>query len=81
MSEREIPWSALVEGDRLKSQKTGKFYEVEQVRKMADGYHIKVAGIAKEIVRHGGPGDTTCIVQRGPTGEAVDVWFEVLSSG
>lgn len=81
MTEIELAWSLLAEGDQLKSVKNGKFYEVEQVRKMSDGVHIKLAGIAREIVRQDHPNDAKAIVRRGPTGNAVDVWVEVLSSG
>jgi hypothetical protein len=85
MTEREISWSSLVEGDRLKSIKTGKFYEVERVYQerhpgRAGQYRIKLAGIDKVVFRPT-EAEPTAIVQRGATGNAVDVWIEVLSSG
>ena len=83
--EREIPWSALVEGDQLKSIKNGKFYEVERVHQerhpaRAGQYRIKLAGIDKVVFRPT-EAEPAAIVQRGETGKAVDVWIEVLSSG
>lgn len=80
MTEQTIAWSLLAEGDQLKSLKNGKFYEVERAMKMADGVHIRLAGIAREIVRPT-PAEPRATVRRGPTGKAVDVWVEVLSSG
>ena len=83
MTERRIPWWELVEGDQLKSVKTGKFYEVESVLALntnPTSYRIRLAGIKNPISR---PTDAEpeAIVKRGPTGQAVDVWIEVLSSG
>jgi hypothetical protein len=80
MTEASLPWSSLVEGDQVKSVRNGKFYEVESTAKMMDGYHIKLTGIVKPIVR---PtlAEPQAVVRRGATGRAVDVWIEVLSSG
>lgn len=78
--ETKLPWSSLVEGDQVKSVKNGKFYTVESTMKMMDGYHLKLAGIAKPIVRPT-PAEPAAIVRRGATGRAVDVWVDVLSSG
>jgi hypothetical protein len=47
---------------------------------MMDGYHIKLAGIVRPIVRPT-PAEPQAVVRRGATGRAVDVWVEVLSSG
>lgn len=77
--EIRLPWSSLVEGDQIKSVRNGKFYEVKSTIKMRDGYHIKLAGIAKPIVRPT-PAHPQAIVHRGETGRAVDVWADVLSS-
>jgi hypothetical protein len=80
MTEIKLPWSSLVEGDQVKSVRNGKFYEVESTAKMMDGYHIKLTGIAKPIMRPT-PAEPKAVVRRGATGRAVDVWVDVLSSG
>jgi hypothetical protein len=80
VTEQTIDWSLLTEGDQVKSVKNGRFYEVERTARMADGIHIRLAGVAREIVRPT-PAEPRATVRRGPTGKAVDVWVEVLSSG
>jgi hypothetical protein len=78
----QIEWSALAEGDRLKSVANGKFYEVLKTVRMSDGVHITLdlGGKPKTVIRPT-PIEPKATVQRGPTGKAVDVWIEVLSSG
>ena len=78
---REIGWYEVVEGDRLKSVKTGDFYEVtaaygsRTARKIGVNVNGKVQMITRPI-----EGEPTAFVKRGATGQAVDVFVEVFSS-
>lgn len=76
----EILWNQLAEGDQLKSVRNGRFYAVERTAAMKDGIHVKLAGIAREIVRPT-PAEPRATVRRGATGQAVDMFVTVLSSG
>lgn len=82
----ETPWSQVVEGDLLRSPKNGKFYEVESVRPEAHYFasfkvtRIKLAGIGDAIFRPR-DGELTAFVKRGATGNAVDTFIDVFSSG
>lgn len=79
---QEVGWHEVCEGDRLKSMKTGLFYEVEYVITLRDGKsrQIKLADIEKRITRPT-EAEPTAFVKRGAAGKAVDIFVDVFSSG
>jgi hypothetical protein len=78
----EIEWHELAEGDQLRSAKTGLFWEVIAVQKIKDGYQI---GIRKDdkraLITRPTEAEPTAWVKRGPTGQIVDSFVTVWSSG
>jgi len=80
---REIGWHEVVEGDRIKSVKTGKFYEVDDTFKFGKEFKISVRTGPDNAVTITRPteAEPTAFVKRGQTGKAVDVFVEVFSSG
>lgn len=79
---REVGWHEVVEGDLLKSVKTGKFYPVIGTLKGPEKYRISVLvdGVRRDIGRPT-EAEPTAIVKRGATGKAVGVFVDVFSSG
>jgi len=78
--EQEIGWHKLAEGDELKSRKNGRFYPVTKVLKVKAGYEITLAGVPNKIVRPN-EAEPSAVVRRGATGQAVDEFVHVFSSG
>ena len=78
MEEKEIRWGLVVESDQIHSARTGKWYEVEQVRLVRGLVVVKVAGVPKPLK----PQDPQAMVtvRRGPTGDAVDL-IQIIFSG
>lgn len=74
-----IEWAHLAEGDELYHPKTKRWFVVERVRKMADGYHLTLTGAPKDIVRPT-PAEPQAVVRRGATGSAVDVLVSGLET-
>lgn len=79
MEEKEIPWSMVVESDKVYSSKTKKWYEVIYSANRPNG---------TTAVRFKGVGNLQCPksadlvkVQRGQTGVAVDMFIEIICSG
>lgn len=79
MTEIELPWKMIVEGDQIFSAKTGRWYEVRGMVSIKGTSKVKIfaKGIPKAFEREA---DQTTRVRRGPTGDAVDV-FQIIFSG
>lgn len=75
---KPIPWSRVVESDRVFSTNTGRWYEVLEISRAGAKVRVRFVGVAKPF-----PVDPDAVVQvvRGATGDAVDIFVEVMSSG
>lgn len=75
---KPAPWSTVVESDRVLSVKTGRWYEVLEVQRAGDAMRVRFVGVSKPF-----PVDPAAQVQviRGATGEVVDMFIEIMSSG
>jgi len=78
MEEKEIPWSMVVESDKVYSAKTKKWYEVIHVSNKPNGTTvIRLKGLPVINPKS----DDLVKVQRGKTGEAVDMFVHIFYSG
>lgn len=76
-TEQEITWSQVVEGDEIYSPKTDRWYEVTRAAHGAATSTINAKGIPKALK----PVSAHKVkVRRGPTGNAVDMFANVLWS-
>lgn len=75
---QEITWGEVVESDEIYSAKTGRWYEVIEVRARGARVAIRAVNLPKVIE----PLATDKVtVRRGATGEAVDMMISILYSG
>lgn len=81
--EREIAWSLVAEGDELRSPVNGQFYKITRTQKMLDGkVQITVSlGTAPKTITRPTEKEPTATIRRGLTGQAIDTFVCVLSSG
>jgi hypothetical protein len=75
-----VIWGQVVEGDEIKSVKTGRWYAVSSTSTTATEARIRLVGVAKLLTRPVGDEVPADIHRRGPTGAAVDL-FVVAFSG
>jgi len=80
---QEIEWWRVAEGDQLKSAKTGVFWEVISVQRMANGtYSIGIQRAGKRaMIARPTEAEPNATVRRGEAGHAVDTFVTVFSSG
>lgn len=77
MTEKEIPWSLVVEGDQIYSERTKKWYPVTGSSTIKGTTKIKVFINGRAIPLQEARDEVR--VRRGPTGDAVDVLHLVFS--
>jgi hypothetical protein len=75
-----VKWGMVVEGDEIKSVKTGRWYAVQSTSTNRTEARIRLAGVAKMLTRPVSGEVPADIHRRGPTGAAVDL-FVVAFSG
>lgn len=72
-------YGQLCEGDRLLSLKTGKWYDVTSVSTTDMHARIRMAGVAKLLIKPIGETIPDSQVQRGATGDAMDLFITIFS--
>lgn len=78
MTEKEIIWGLVVEGDQIYSDRTKKWYPVTGSSAVKGTTKIKVFVNGRAIALQ--EAKDTVRVRRGPTGDAVDV-LQLIFSG
>jgi len=73
-------WGMVVEGDEIKSAKTGRWYAVSSTSTSRTDARIRLIGVAKTLIRPLRDEVPAGTHRRGPAGEAVDL-FVVAFSG
>jgi len=73
-------WGMVVEGDEIKSVKTGRWYAVSSTSTTPTDARVRLVGVAKMLIRPLRDEVPANIHRRGPTGDAVDM-FVVAFSG
>ena len=84
---QEVPWHRVAEGDMLRS-KSGKFFPVTATKRQIDmgkptGKYlitVQLPGTPKVLTRPNGV-EPMAVVRRGATGEAIEQFVNVFSSG
>lgn len=74
-----MTYGKLCEGDRLLSLKTGKWYEVTNVSTTATEARVRLAGVAKLLIKPIREQIPDSQVQRGATGDAMDLFITIFS--
>jgi hypothetical protein len=77
-TEKDITWAEVVTEDEIFSAKTGRWYEVITTARQGDRVKIQAKGLPKIITP---PASGSVKVRRGESGQAVDLFTEVLMSG
>jgi hypothetical protein len=78
--EKPLTWGLLVSEDEMFSERTGKWFEILEVRRRGNDVTVRLKGGGKDVPQFTKPADTPVRVRRSQMGKAVDM-FVVAFSG